>query len=420
MTQLPKIKKEVDFLFGNINRTISIPIIKKVAIEQKNGELIMRTTDLQDHSFVKFPVDSNGKQINGAVTITKKLIRNTNELTLKNHPQLKDYKDSLRESAETVNRIAGEKLLPIGKSYQMLDRIAKEKRAERGSLYDELDDALGDFIYSYRKYEEEKERTQIYWNDVPVLTDPLDEFPEMPEKKKAKTLPIGKLYPKMLSVINLCSNEEEKLSLTGIHLYKSDRKTVIEATDGHMLYQGKFVVPNMPKVDIIIPTISLKRLKRLYKLSDDISFQLAKPLYLFSENEVAGMVSKMIDDRFPDVDSVLDDYEHKHICYGNTKLMLETLKYIREVAPLSEEKTVVLNKRKLFAEDTETELSCTFDLPMNIPIKIGFNLDYLIYIMKAIESEKFSWKFRHPNVMSIIQPVGMNEQFVIMPMRIGE
>jgi len=267
-----------------------------------------------------------------------------------------------------------------------------------------------------------KQDGQIFWNDIPVVSDSLDEFPSFPinHRQKRTELPIAELMPILDKAVRFCSKDELKPALCGVYLGRTQSKTIIASTDGHQLFVFSSLIPEMPKAEIIIPWASIMRLRKLSRLADNLTFELigTKQTHLHIKNDSAGLISRLIDERFPDYENVIPD-KFNYTCTGNTKVWLETLRYIRDVAPIDSNHLIALERRKCYTKSGDSGLSHSFVIPITIPLRIGFNITYLIDIFRAIDSEQFTWKFTSPVSASIIVPKDSSEQFLIMPMRVG-
>jgi len=141
---------------------------------------------------------------------------------------------------------------------------------------------------------------------------------------------------------------------------------------------------------------------------------------MHTQNSYAGVISRLIDENYVDIDSVISLHVER-TCRGDTNTMLETLAYINDVAPINRTTHIVtLENKKLIATDPEKELSATFPLPVRIPLRIGYNIQLLLKIFKAIQAERFTWSFNGPLSASMIKPIGTKEQYLIMPVRIPD
>ena len=265
--------------------------------------------------------------------------------------------------------------------------------------------------------------TQIFWNDVPVISESLDEFPSYPfdGRQKRIKLPFSDLMPILDKAVKFCSTDELKPAQNGVYIGREHSKTLIAATDGHILFIYSSYIPSMPKMEIIVPRGSIHKLKKLRKLSDNLTFELIgkEHSHLHVKNDVAGLVSRLIDERFPDVEAVIP-MKYNHTCRGKTEVWLNTLRYIKDVAPIDETRLIALKSRKCYTENCNTGLTHTFAIPITVPLKIGFNIDYLLSVFRSIDTEKFTWKFTHPHGTSTIIPEKSGERYLIMPMRIRQ
>jgi DNA polymerase-3 subunit beta len=196
------------------------------------------------------------------------------------------------------------------------------------------------------------------------------------------------------------------------------------ATDGHRLALCEIAVEEQDAapLQVIIPRKGVLELNRL--LGEDGEVELS-----IGSNHIRATVgnirftSKLVDGRFPDYDRVIPTPD------GNVlKASREYLRSaLQRAAILSNEKyrgirlgiakgTLQLQANNPDQEEAQDELEVEYD---GEDLEIGFNVNYLLDALAAVEAEEVEVGFVDTNSSCIIQgPDSEHARFVVMPMRL--
>ena len=197
------------------------------------------------------------------------------------------------------------------------------------------------------------------------------------------------------------------------------------ATDGHRLAMSEVAQQSdmAEEMEVIVPRKAVTELARL--LGDDDSAVTLR----FSENHLQVTVgetrftTKLIDGRFPDYNKVIPRDCDK-VLTGDRETVRQAL---TRTAILSNEKFrgVRLNlesaRLKMQAqnpdhEEAEEELEVDYQ---GEPLEIGFNVNYLLDALGALEGEQFVMEVKNADSSGLIrEPDSEDHIYVVMPMRL--
>jgi len=202
-----------------------------------------------------------------------------------------------------------------------------------------------------------------------------------------------------------------------------DIRTV--ATDGHRLAisTAEKVVPADVDLQVILPRKAVLELGRLLADRDtDIKLELSSS-YIKVLLSQAVFTSKLIDGRFPDYQRVLPVGTDKEV-HADKELLKQSLsrasilsneKY-RGIRFSAEEGLVQLQAHNPEQEEAEEEVEVDYQ---GEPIKIGFNVGYLLDALNAIDEDNVIIELKDSDNSALIYGKGNNDsKYVVMPMRI--
>ena len=260
-----------------------------------------------------------------------------------------------------------------------------------------------------------------------------DEFPLMGKKLKFESLlklPASEMLRCLKRVVYSSAVNSHRLNLNGVLLEGSASGLRVVATDGHRmavqpLSQGK----SPGEVQLILPLKSVNELVRNLPAEGDSEIEIlttdAK-----SENQIVRFIaasfeltSTIITDSFPDYASVIPRNNDKTVGIVR-KDLLDGLQRVGAVG--DREPTVVMNldKNKVFLECTNQDNDVGTD---EVAVKysgekmeIGFNLEYLIEMLTAVEEDGFEIKILDASSSVLVVPTEKKKdfQYIIMPVRL--
>lgn len=304
---------------------------------------------------------------------------------------------------------------------------------------------LGDFddIEFYQSAEIEK--IDILVNGIPqyFLTCEVEQdYPKFPDE--SIVVELGKMsrlvLPELLKVCKFCSIDVFRPAMTAISLEK--RHAI--ATDGHMLikwgFPGEF---KLPLKNILINTKAIAILER-FKFSGMISAKMTLGKdgnphfepgnYVFYKSEGFTMASKTLEERYPDYENVIPDYQHQsHI---------EIIFYAKELEQIIKRALTVANsithqvildwhdhensQVNVSSEDLDfgtnfsSNVYATYlehkrkTLPKEFS-RIGFNGKLMLKALSQFDGRHVSLKFQSPNAAMMIE-----ETILLMPVMIND
>ncbi len=197
------------------------------------------------------------------------------------------------------------------------------------------------------------------------------------------------------------------------------------ATDGHRLALcDTEISAEVNEVQsIIVPRKGVMELHRLLADSDESATIGISNNHIKVEMNDIIFVSKLVDGRFPDYARVLPQKIDK-IVFADRDLLKQAL---TRASILSNEKyrgirlQLIKGEIKALANNPELEeaeevIDVDYD---GADLEIGFNVNYIIDALSAIESTEVQLGFSDSSSSCLIQPKGVDEnKYVVMPMRL--
>ncbi len=221
------------------------------------------------------------------------------------------------------------------------------------------------------------------------------------------------------------AQQDVRYYLNGLMLEVSARVLRAVATDGHRLALcDTEVSAEVNEVQsVIVPRKGVMELHRLLADSDDSATVSISNNHIKVEMNDITFVSKLVDGRFPDYARVLPQKVDKIVFADRDQLkqaltrasILSNEKYrgIRLQLTNGEIKALANNPE---LEEAEEVIDVDYD---GADLEIGFNVNYIIDALSAIESTEVQLGFSDSNSSCLIQPKGVDEnKYVVMPMRL--
>ncbi|MCK9560551.1 MAG: DNA polymerase III subunit beta [Candidatus Marinimicrobia bacterium] len=265
-----------------------------------------------------------------------------------------------------------------------------------------------------------------------IMGRPGEEFPDIPSITSKNNIEIeSKVLSRMIQkTVIAVSRDELKPSLTGVlfQVRKNELRSV--ATDGHRLVclVRKDFSSTEYEREIIVP---VKFLNLIYTyLGDDGKVNLIiSENHVMMETDSTLILSRIIDERFPDYESVIPS--------DNDKFLSADVNYLssvlRRISIFSNKTThqisMGLNREisKISTVDQESRSSANETLDVNFDgddLSIGFNAEYLREIVKNVDTKTVSMKLKTPISASLVLPESQleNEELImlLMPIRLSD
>ncbi|MDX1405402.1 MAG: DNA polymerase III subunit beta [Woeseiaceae bacterium] len=349
-------------VIGVVERRQTMPILANVLLAAKDGQLAVTATDLEVELVANAEVQIDTA---GEVTVPGR--------------KLLDICRALPDGAEVSMSLGGEKL-------------AVKSGRSRFSL----------------------------------MTLPAAEFPTVEDISAEQTVsvPQDKLARLLDKTHFSMAQQDVRYYLNGMLLETGGNHLRAVATDGHRLAlcEVELEQTDLPQQQVIVPRKGVLELQRL--LDGDEALEV-----LFGSNHVRIQLkgirytSKLIDGRFPEYDRVIPKDTSNQLTADR-----ETLRgALQRTAILSNEKyrgirliirsgSLTLQAHNPEQEEAEEELEIGYS---GDDIEIGFNVNYLLDALSAIESEEVALAVVDGNSSCLLREPG-NEQnkYVVMPMRL--
>ncbi len=197
------------------------------------------------------------------------------------------------------------------------------------------------------------------------------------------------------------------------------------ATDGHRLALSELELDTAASeiLQIIVPRKAITELQRLMDEGDEQLKLFITSNHLRVQLGAIRFTTKLIDGRFPDYERVIPEEGDKLL-----QVDRETVRQaLIRTAILSNEKfrgvriTLAEARLRLQAQNPDHE-EAEEDLEVDYsgsPIEIGFNVNYLLDALGAMEGEQFTLELSSPDSSGLIRdPADGGSRYVVMPMRL--
>jgi DNA polymerase III subunit beta len=254
-----------------------------------------------------------------------------------------------------------------------------------------------------------------------------DEFPSLGTVSTPRVLKLAK--KDLRSLIErtqfAMANQDVRYYLNGMLLHVTGKRIRAVATDGHRLAMSELVKDTKLKdeTQIILPRKAVLELMRLLDPSDDeVELRLADTQFQ-ADLDVIRMTSKLIDGRFPDYERVIPDNGDRHLKADRERVRAA----LSRAAILSNEKfrgvrlqladgKLRLSTHNPEHEEAEEELEVDYK---GAPLEIGFNVNYLMDALAAMQTETFQMELKGPDASGLLhEQSGSGSKYVVMPMRL--
>ncbi len=260
-----------------------------------------------------------------------------------------------------------------------------------------------------------------------LSTLPVKDFPVVDKFKSPTELNLKQSDLKQLidSTQFAMAQQDVRYYLNGLMLEIQDKQLVSVATDGHRLSYCHLdtTIASDSVQQIIIPRKGVQELSKLLSTDDEMVNVKIGSNHIAIISPALSFISKLIDGKFPDYDRVLPKKTEIKLLANKDTLsaaltrtsILSNEKYRGIRFSLSTNKLSIQahNPEKEEAEE-EIEIQYTGD-----DIEIGFNVNYLLEALAAIEDENVQISMVDSSSSCLLQqPKNGNCKYVIMPMRL--
>jgi DNA polymerase-3 subunit beta len=259
-----------------------------------------------------------------------------------------------------------------------------------------------------------------------LTTLPAAEFPVVEDIKAGQTISVsqealGRLIEKTHFSM---AQQDVRYYLNGMLLETGGSHLRAVATDGHRLSlcQADVAGASFDEQQVIVPRKGVLELQRLMDGDGDLNIELGAN-HIRIQLEGIRFTSKLIDGRFPEYERVIPKESSNELKADRTEFksalqrtaILSNEKY-RGIRLVIRDSGVILQAHNPEQEEAEEELAVEYS---GEDIEIGFNVNYLLDALGAVEGDDVTLSVQDSNSSCLIRQPGNEDcTFVVMPMRL--
>lgn len=349
-------------VIGVVERRQTMPILSNVLLIAKDGQLAVTATDLEVELVARMDVDG---QSDGEITVSGR--------------KLLDICRALPDGSTVSVSLSGEKL------------TVKSGRSKFN-----------------------------------LVTLPAAEFPVVDDIKAGQTISVSQaVLGRLIEKTHFSMAQQDvRYYLNGMLLETGGKFLRAVATDGHRLALCKAELPGGDRdaQQVIVPRKGVLELQRLLTGEGDLNIELGSN-HIRIQLEGIRFTSKLIDGRFPEYERVIPKESSNEMKADRTEFksalqrtaILSNEKY-RGIRLVIRDSGVVLQAHNPEQEEAEEELNVEYS---GEDIEIGFNVNYLLDALGAVEGDSVTVSVQDSNSSCLIRQPGNDDcTFVVMPMRL--
>ena len=354
--------KPLQAVIGVVERRQTMPILSNVLLVARDGELSVTATDLEVELVAKTEVD----------------VASGGEIT-----------------------VSGRKLLDICKALP--------------------DGATVDISVSGEKLGVRSGRSKFS-----LATLPAAEFPTVEDIKAGQTISVPQdVLARLIEKTHFSMAQQDvRYYLNGMLLETGGSHLRAVATDGHRLAlcQAELDGAKLDEQQVIVPRKGVLELQRLMSGDGSLDIELGAN-HVRIQLDGIRFTSKLIDGRFPEYERVIPQDSSNQLSADKELLraalqrtaILSNEKY-RGIRLIIRDSGVVLQAHNPEQEEAEEEVEVEYS---GEDIEIGFNVNYLLDAIGAVDSEQVTLSVVDSNSSCLVrQPGSDDSKFVVMPMRL--
>jgi len=354
--------KPLQAVIGVVERRQTMPILSNVLLVAKDGQLAVTATDLEVELVAQADVDVED---GGEITVSGR--------------KLLDICRALPDGATIAVSVSGEKLHV---------RSGRSKFA--------------------------------------LATLPAAEFPSVEDIKASQTIRVDQaVLARLIEKTHFSMAQQDvRYYLNGMLLETGGKHVRTVATDGHRLAlcQADLDGGKLESQQVIVPRKGVLELQRLLSGEGTVDIVLGAN-HVRIQLDGIRFTSKLIDGRFPEYDRVIPKDSSNELSADRDVLrgalqrtaILSNEKY-RGIRLIIRENSVILQAHNPEQEEAEEELEVSYK---GEDIEIGFNVNYLLDAIGAVDGEQVAFSVVDSNSSCLIREPGNDDcKFVVMPMRL--
>ncbi len=257
-----------------------------------------------------------------------------------------------------------------------------------------------------------------------------DEFPTIQkcDYSKAVSVPWDVMNMMINKTLFAISSDDTRYAMRGALLIMEEDGVSLVATDGHRLAyvnkKGKTNIKGKKAVKIIIPRKAMQELIKLGEGEENVMISETENHVFFKLGE-REIISSVLEGEFPDFAKIIEDKGENKIKIS-TQNFLDALK---RVSPFSNEKlkgvTLNMESGKMEASTSSAELGEAQEKLQieykGAKVKISFNSRYILEFLAAVGSERVVMSLKDESSQGLFMPDEAKEfeyKYIVMPMSI--
>jgi DNA polymerase-3 subunit beta len=353
--------KPLQAVIGVVERRQTMPILSNVLLVVKDGSLSVTATDLEVELVAQADVDTES---GGEITVSGR--------------KLLDICRALPDGTEVTISVSGEKL---------------NIRGGRSRFN--------------------------------LATLPAAEFPVVEDIKAGQKITVSQeALARLIEKTHFSMAQQDvRYYLNGMLLETGKGHLKAVATDGHRLALCQAEIDGgVDEQQVIVPRKGVLELQRLMSGDGDLNIELGTN-HVRIQLDGIRFTSKLIDGRFPEYERVIPKESSNELTADRGAFkgalqrtaILSNEKY-RGIRLVIRDSGVVLQAHNPEQEEAEEELEVEYS---GEDIEIGFNVNYLLDALGAVDGEEVSLSVQDSNSSCLIRQPGKDDcTFVVMPMRL--
>ena len=353
--------KPLQAVIGVVERRQTMPILSNVLLVVKDGSLSVTATDLEVELVAQADVDTES---GGEITVSGR--------------KLLDICRALPDGTEVTVSVSGEKL---------------NIRGGRSRFN--------------------------------LATLPAAEFPVVEDIKAGQKITVSQeALARLIEKTHFSMAQQDvRYYLNGMLLETGNGRLKAVATDGHRLALCQAEIDGgVDEQQVIVPRKGVLELQRLMSGDGDLNIELGTN-HIRIQLDGIRFTSKLIDGRFPEYERVIPKESSNELTADRGAFkgalqrtaILSNEKY-RGIRLVIRDSGVVLQAHNPEQEEAEEELEVEYS---GEDIEIGFNVNYLLDALGAVDGEEVTLSVQDSNSSCLIRQPGKDDStFVVMPMRL--
>jgi DNA polymerase-3 subunit beta len=251
-----------------------------------------------------------------------------------------------------------------------------------------------------------------------LMTLPAAEFPTVEDISAEQSVSVSQEnLTKLLEKTHFSMAQQDvRYYLNGLLLETGKNYLRAVATDGHRLALSEVGLDqkDLPEQQVIVPRKGVLELQRLIGGEGDLELQFGSN-HIRIQLDSIRFTSKLIDGRFPEYERVIPEDTSNQLTALHRTAILSNEKY-RGIRLIIKAGSLLLQAHNPEQEEAEEELEISYS---GDDIEIGFNVNYLLDALGAIESEEVTLAVVDGNSSCLLrEPGNETTKYVVMPMRL--